>query len=441
MNKKIVVGALVGALVLGAGGVLVEKKVSGKEVKVSKIEMGNLSSSVLYGGIVAPGDVVPVYIEAPALVESLMARVGQEVVPGDKLLTFSSKSIIENDKELRINELDIKDIELRIADLDGGSLKLELDNRKLEMKNLEEKIKGDERRLPVLMAEARTLRDKAEAYKKLLAADGVSSTEANRAITEADKKAVELEDLKTNLDLNRQKFELSAVSFESLTRELQIEEAKLKSTLEKLQLNHEILVRRAEQLKKPLEAPVAGVITAIDVTEGSNTFSGQRLLAISPQGESTVRVEVPMYQANGVALNQRALIRTSSAEGDLTYEGIVARVSSVARESTLGGKNDKVIEVEVKVTEKNNLKPGFITDVEITSDGSRSVATVASFSVIEEGDKNFVYVVEDGRVRKTEIKVGAKTTTEYEVLNLPLGTDVVINPFKVSNGERVRAVI
>lgn len=438
MNKKIIIG--IAAVILALSGYAVINRVGKKEVKVSKIDIRNLSSSTLYAGIVAPGEVVPVYIEAPSLIESIFVRVGEEVNAGDKLLTFSTKSVIENDKELRVNELDIKDVKLRIADLEGGSLKLELDNRKLEMKNLEEKVKGDERRLPVITAEARTLRDKAEAYKKLLAADGVSSTEANRAVTEADKKLVELEDLKTDLNLNRQKLALSAVSFESLTRELAIEEAKLASSLEKLQLNNEILVRRAEQLKKPLEAPVAGLITGIDVMEGSNTFSGQRLLSISPKGESIVKVEIPMYQASSVALNQRAIVRASSSEGDLTYEGVVSRVSSVARESVLGGKKDKVIEVEVKISEKNNLKPGFITDVEITNESTRSVATVPSFSVVEEGDKSYIYVVEDGKVRKTEVKLGAKTLTDYEVLNIPLGTEVVINPFKVSNGERVKAV-
>ncbi|MEG1449763.1 MAG: HlyD family efflux transporter periplasmic adaptor subunit [Cetobacterium sp.] len=440
MNKKIAIGIL--ALLLAGGiGYKGMQIISGKEVKVSKIEMGTLSSSILYAGVVAPGDVVPVYVEAPALVESIDARVGQEVEPGDKLMVFSSKSIIENDKELRINELDIKDIKLRVADLEGGSLKLELDNRKLEMRNLEEKVNGDIRRLPVVMAEAKSLKDKAEAYKKLLAQDGVSSTEASRAVTEADKKAVELEDLKMSLDLNRQKFELMAVSFESLTRELQIEEAKLKSQLEKLELNNEILARRAEQLKKPLVAPVAGVITAIDVQEGSNAHSGQRLLSISPRGESTIKVEVPMYQATSVTPNQKATIRTSSSEGELTYTGTVSRVSSVARESLLGSKKDKVIEVEVKVSEKNSLKPGFVTDVEISSESSRSVATVNSFSVLEEGDKTYVFVVQDGKARKTEVKLGAKTNTDYEVLNLPIGTEVVINPFKVSSGERVKAVI
>ena len=69
------------------------------------------------------------------------------------------------------------------------------------------------------------------------------------------------------------------------------------------------------------------------------------------------------------------------------------------------------------------------------------MATVPSFSVLEEGEKSYVYIVDGGRVRKTEVKIGAKTSTDYEVLNLPLGTDVVVNPFKVTNGERVKAVI
>ncbi|WP_297488160.1 HlyD family efflux transporter periplasmic adaptor subunit [uncultured Cetobacterium sp.] len=440
MNKKIIIGII--ALVLVGGAVFKKKDIFlGKEVKVERLEKNSLSSSALYGGVVAPSEIVPVYIEAPALIESIEARVGQEVNPGDKLMTFSSKSVIENSKDLKINELDIKNVELQVADLEGGSLKLELDNRKLEMKNIKEKVRGDERRIPVITSEARTLREKANAYEKLLAQDGVSSTEAERAKTEADKKSVELEDLKTALDLNRQKYELMAVSYESLTRELEISEAKLKAQLEKLKLNNDILVRRESQLKQPLLAPIKGVITKIDVQEGSNVFSGERLLAISPSGENIVKVEVPMYQAGSIELNQRAKVVSNGYEGEVEYDGYVSRVSSVARESILGNRNEKVIEVEVKIQGENNLKPGFITDVEIASENRKKVLTVNSFSVVEEGDKNFVYIVEDGVAKKTPIKVGARTSTEFEVLNLNVGTDVVINPFKVKDGEKVKAVI
>lgn len=440
MNKKIIIGLV--ALIL-VGGVVFKNRelIIGKEVKVEKLSMNTMSSSALYGGIVSPSEVVPVYIEAPALIESIDARVGQEVKVGDKLMTFSSKSIIENDKELKINNLDIKNIELQIADLEGGSLKLELDNRKLEMRNLEEKARGDERRIPVTQSEVRTLREKALAYEKLLAQDGVSSTEANKAKTDADRKTVELEDLKTNLNLNRQKLELMAVSYESLTRELEIESAKLKSQLEKLKLNNEILTRREGQLKEPLKATINGVITVIDVQEGSNVFSGERLLAISPLGENVIKVEVPMYQASTIEVNQRAIIRANGYEGELKYNGLVSRVSNVAKESSLGNKNEKVIEVEIKIQGENSLKPGFITDVEIASEKRKEVLTVNSFSVIEKGGDSFVYLVIDGVAKKTLVDVGTKTATEYEILNLNEGSKVVINPFKVRDGEKVKAVI
>lgn len=49
-------------------------------------------------------------------------------------MLFSNKSIMENDKALRVNELDIQNVKLQIADLDSGSMKLELDNRELEIK-------------------------------------------------------------------------------------------------------------------------------------------------------------------------------------------------------------------------------------------------------------------------------------------------------------------
>lgn len=43
---------------------------------------------------------------------------------------------------------------------------------------------------------------------QLLSKDGVSATEASRINTESGRKQVELEDLKTNLELNRQNINL-----------------------------------------------------------------------------------------------------------------------------------------------------------------------------------------------------------------------------------------
>lgn len=394
----------------------------------------------LYTGMVVPGEIKPVYISAPAVIERILVKDGEEITKDTELILFSNKSIMENDKALRVNELDIQNVKLQIADLDSGSMKLELDNRELEIKNLEEKIKADMRRLPVVTEEARTLQKRAEAYMQLLSKDGVSATEASRINTESGRKQVELEDLKTNLELNRQKHQLMVVSYESLKRELNIEEAKLRSSLEKLELENETLKIREKQLKEPLTAGVDGVVVGIDVQEGSVTQPGERLLAVSTTGGNRVNVEVPLYQSSAIAKGQPAIIVSRDSDGDKQYKGKVEKVSTAAVDSKYSKTKEKVIQVEVSIDEKNDLRPGFIADVEISGQAKTAVPVVNSFSVIEEDGEYFVYINDGGRARKQKVNVGARTVNSYEILDLPVGTQVIVNPFKVRNGEKIRVV-
>ena len=438
MKKKIAIGAIVIALV--GYGAYKMNILGTTEVKVARIEVGDLSDMNLYTGMVVPGEIKPVYISAPAVIERILVKDGEEITKDTELILFSNKSIMENDKALRVNELDIQNVKLQIADLDSGSMKLELDNRELEIKNLEEKIKADMRRLPVVTEEARTLQKRAEAYMQLLSKDGVSATEASRINTESGRKQVELEDLKTNLELNRQKHQLMVVSYESLKRELNIEEAKLRSSLEKLELENETLKIREKQLKEPLTAGVDGVVVGIDVQEGSVTQPGERLLAVSTTGGNRVNVEVPLYQSSAIAKGQPAIIVSRDSDGDKQYKGKVEKVSTAAVDSKYSKTKEKVIQVEVSIDEENDLRPGFIADVEISGQAKTAVPVVNSFSVIEEDGEYFVYINDGGKARKQKVNVGARTVNSYEILDLPVGTQVIVNPFKVRNGEKIRVV-
>ena len=438
MKKKIAIGAIVIALV--GYGAYKMNILGTTEVKVARIEVGDLSDMNLYTGMVVPGEIKPVYISAPAVIERILVKDGEEITKDTELILFSNKSIMENDKALRVNELDIQNVKLQIADLDSGSMKLELDNRELEIKNLEEKIKADMRRLPVVTEEARTLQKRAEAYMQLLSKDGVSATEASRINTESGRKQVELEDLKTNLELNRQKHQLMVVSYESLKRELNIEEATLRSSLEKLELENETLKIREKQLKEPLTAGVDGVVVRIDVQEGSVTQPGERLLAVSTTGGNRVNVEVPLYQSSAIAKGQPAIIVSRDSDGDKQYKGKVEKVSTAAVDSKYSKTKEKVIQVEVSIDEENDLRPGFIADVEISGQAKTAVPVVNSFSVIEEDGEYFVYINDGGRARKQKVNVGARTVNSYEILDLPVGTQVIVNPFKVRNGEKIRVV-
>ncbi len=436
--KRIAVGAA--AVIVVTFGLYKVNILGITEVKVTEVEIGNLSDMNLYTGMVVPGEVIPVYISAPAVVEKVLVTEGEHVTKDTELMIFSNKSIIENENLLKVNELDIRDMELRIADLESGSMKLELDNRLLEIENLKEMVIADERRLPVVQQETRVLQERADVYTKLLEKDGVSATEANRIISEAGRKKVEFEDLKTNLTLNKQKYELSKVSYESLKRQLDINKAQLNSNLEKLRLENEQLLLRDKQLKEPLKAGTDGVVVGLDVIEGTITQPGQRLLSISTSGENMVNVEVPLYQADAIKKGQPAIIISRDYEGDKEYKGTVERVSTAAVASKYTKGNDKVIQVEVSIKEDNDLRPGFIADVEISGQAKSAVPLINSFSVMEENGEHFVYIVDGRRARKQKINVGARTSGTYEIMDLPVGTKVIINPFKVRNGEKVRIV-
>lgn len=442
MNKKnIKIPIIITVIVVLLGIILYKINIFGTNVvKVTKVENGTLSDMNLYTGVVVPGEVIPIYISAPAVIEKVLVSNGEYVTKDTDLIVFSNKSIMENENLLKVNELDIKDTQLQIADLDSGSLKLELDNRTLEIENLAEKVRSDERKLPILRDEARVAEQRAEVYNKLLEKDGVSSTETARINSEAGRKKVEFEDLKTTLDLNKQKYALAKVSYESLKRQLDITKAQLNSKLEKLTLENEQLKLRDSQLRKPLVAGKDGVVVDLDVTEGSTTLPGQRLLAISTSGENKVNVEIPLYQASTLKKGQPAIIISREFDKDVQYNGHVERISSAAVNSKFskGNNNDKVIQVVIGINQKNNLSPGFMVDVEISGQAKANVPVVNSFSVIEDNGDYYVYINDNGRARKQQVRVGAKTAGKYEILDLPIGTEVIVNPFKVRNGERIR---
>jgi HlyD family secretion protein len=78
--------------------------------------------------------------------------------------------------------------------------------------------------------------------------------------------------------------------------------------------------------------------------------------------------------------------------------------------------------------------------VEISGASKDATPIINSFSVIEENQEYYVYINDGGRARKQKINVGARTASSYEVLDLPIGTEVIVNPFKVRNGEKIRIV-
>ena len=119
------------------------------------------------------------------------------------------------------------------------------------------------------------------------------------------------------------------------------------------------------------------------------------------------------------------------------YNGKVVSISSVAQVIKNGNNEERYLTATVELDGSIGLLPGVNVGVEISGKALNGINVVDAFSVIEENGKNYVYIVENNRARKVEIQTGIKTLSKYEVLNLPEGMEVVVNPFKVRDGEKV----
>jgi multidrug efflux pump subunit AcrA (membrane-fusion protein) len=440
MKKKIIIGAAALLIVLAGAGLASKYKSEDKKVRLEKIVMGDLEESLVFNGIIEPEETLPLYVEVPTVVDKFLVNEGSEVSAGDSLLEFSSGSKVALDRELQILDLDIKSIDLQMEDLDSGSMKLELDSKQLELKSLEEDIKGMNRSLKVVTFEAKTYRQQADVKMDLLKQQGVSSVEANASLSEANRKEMELEDLKTDLELSKQKYDLMILSYERLKRELNLQKSDMKGKQQKLALKREDIAEKLRTVEAPLKSPIDGVITGIYVNQGTPIPAGARLMEIAVSGNNRVKMEIPVYQAKWIVPGQKAIVTMRDSAEDAIYEGIIESVSKAAKLVKVGNYEDRIIEVEVSLENSKGLKPGYETTVEIAGNAKDQVKLVDSIAVMEENGKSYVYVYEGDTVKKTLVDIGAKTLSKYEVLNLPEGTEVVLNTYQVQDGDKAEVL-
>jgi len=438
MKNKLLLSIFLAVAALGIQGIIRSDRSQQRiEVKVEALKLGSFNENLIFQGIIFPKENISLYTDTPTIIKSILVRAGYEVQKGDSLLEFSDTVRNDLERELEVVELDLKSRSLQLSDLRSGSMKLELEERELERSSLEEEIKSLNRDIKLVSFEAKTSKKRADVMGELLKKKGVSSVEANEARALADRRKNELEDLKTDLDLSKQRYELSVLSYERLKRELLLNENNINGEYQKLLLQKNSIEKKIAEVKEPLKAPFAGIITEITATEGAEVSQGGKLLSISPGKEFIVKLEVPLHQSKWIRVGQEAQITSKEDFNNKTYSGEVYHIAKIAKLKEVRGGQERIIEIEVIVENSDGMKPGYVTDVEIKGIHQKDINTVNSFSVIKENGVNYVYILTGDTVNKIKVDIGAKTHSEYEILNLPAGTEFVVNPFKVKNGQKV----
>ncbi len=185
-----------------------------------------------------------------------------------------------------------------------------------------------------------------------------------------------------------------------------------------------------------VRAPVDGVVTEVVAKVGSYLAAGfgmSTVVKMATGEEVFIEAQVDEADIGKLRLGGTAFFK-ADAFPERTYRAVVARIYPEADPIT------KTYKVELRnLSTTQGLKLGMSGDVNIVGRVVNEALLVPTTAVVTEQDRSVVWVVQDGRVVKQPVEIGARDAERVHLRNgVSVGTLVVINPpANLKEGRRV----
>lgn len=182
------------------------------------------------------------------------------------------------------------------------------------------------------------------------------------------------------------------------------------------------------------------VLTVNEKAASESQVSDQSILRIGSLEDVIVEGTISEYDTLHIDVDQQAIL-TSDAVPDEEWEGKVTFISDLPEESNGMGLDDDasvLFPVQISVEDDINLKPGFNMLIEIVT-SEEKVKTLPINAVQQEDDLNYVFIVEENKAKRVDVKIGSVDATKIEIKDgVSQGDTVITNPSEdMTNGTEV----
>jgi HlyD family secretion protein len=179
-------------------------------------------------------------------------------------------------------------------------------------------------------------------------------------------------------------------------------------------------------------APFAGSITALSSRPGDRVAPGSVAFQIDDLSRLLVDVRISEVDINRVQVGQPATMTFDAIPGK-QYQGVVMTVDRVG--SSIQGVVDFTVTIELTDADEA-VKPGMTSAVNIIVEQFENVLQVPNRAVRVQEGRRVVYILRNDQLLAVEIKLGASSELNSEVLegNLSAGDLLVLNPPLVFEG-------
>jgi len=285
----------------------------------------------------------------------------------------------------------------------------------------------------------------------------VAQQEANRrnAAIAIERAQINLANQERGLERTGQLYKAKYIDiskYDDAVHQVDLAKVELRASRETLEQAAALLSQSREHLAKTeVRAPIDGTVTAVPIKIGETAvasatgIAGSSLMTIADVGSIMAEVNVDEADVARVAVGQQAKV-FPAAFPDQPVIGVVESVA-MAPKSALPGAQSQGRSYVVKLRlddPKLALRSGMTCRVEIVVGSSAARPAVPIQAVLNEEiadtgkDKervknvSYVFVVQDGKVKKTTVELGLSDDTNQEVTKgLSAGQTIAVGPARL----------
>jgi RND family efflux transporter MFP subunit len=227
----------------------------------------------------------------------------------------------------------------------------------------------------------------------------------NKMLSDYQEYRSEMKSQKSSADAGK----MTAGAREELEAENQTKEIESAGSLESL-----------EKAESGVVAEFDGVVTEVNVVEGSSAAVGEKLLKLDSTEEVMVKISVTKYDLDKIALGQEAKVTIASRE----YEGKVSKINKMAETNNSGA---AVVGTEIEILNPDSdVILGVEAKVVISTAKEENAVLIPVTAVNVDMNGDFVYVVEEGILVKKPVVTGISSDTMIQIVEgLSEGEQVV----------------
>lgn len=185
--------------------------------------------------------------------------------------------------------------------------------------------------------------------------------------------------------------------------------------------------------KTTITAPFDGLVTNVEADPGENVAPGQTLLTLAKTEGMEIFAEVDEDYFLRIAPGQGATLVFPSLPEERFQAKVIRVGPDVDSERGVVGIYLKPDSVPAHIV------PGLTVDIAIELKRLPEARAVPRSAVVFEDSKAYVYVVEDGRAERREIKVVAEGEEDLAIQAESLPISVIKNAAPITEGDAVRA--